>query len=73
MTLLKANTDLNGFDVIECHEVALSDQIGTAGFIVFDNVPGPASFAPALHGGKAIEVSTTTLDDLTARLSAQSL
>lgn len=70
MSLLKANTGLNGFDVIECHQVALSDQIGTAGFVVFDDAPGLASFAPALHGGKLIEVPTTTLDDLCARVSA---
>ncbi len=70
MALLNANANLNGFDVIERHEVALSDQPGTASFVVFDNASGLASFAPGLDGGKVIEVNTATLDDLTARLSA---
>ena len=70
MALLNANANLNGFDVIERHEVALSDQSGTASFVVFDNASGLASFAPGLDGGKVIEVTTTTLDDLAARLNA---
>ncbi len=66
MVLLKANADVNRFRGLECHQVALADQPGTARFVVFEAGSGVASFAPAAAGGKEVEVPVTTLDDLTS-------
>ena len=66
MVLLKANADVNRFRGLECHQVALADQPGTARFVVFEAGSGVASFAPAAAGGKEVEVPVTTLDNLTS-------
>jgi FkbM family methyltransferase len=68
MDLLRANTQRNGFAMIEHHEVALSDSAGTARFTVFEDGSGVDSFAPQLAGGRALDVTTATLDSLTAQL-----
>lgn len=66
MKLLRANTLRTGFAIVDFHEVALSESVGTAMFTVFDDGSGVASFAPQLSGGRPVEVVVTTLDRLTA-------
>lgn len=67
MDLLRANVQLNGFSIIDLHEVALSDSAGTARFTVFEGGSGLASFAPQSEEGRAIEVTVAPLDRLTRR------
>jgi FkbM family methyltransferase len=68
MALLKANADENRFDMLELHEVALSDRPGRARFTTFEAGSGLASFAPQDAAGRQVEVAVTTLDALTERL-----
>lgn len=67
MRLLRANAECNSFNMLELHEVALSDARGTACFTVFEDGSGFASFAPQASGGREVEVEVATLDDLTSR------
>jgi hypothetical protein len=53
--------------MVDLHEVALSESVGTARFTVFEKGSGCASFAPDSAGGRTVDVRTTTLDSLTAR------
>jgi FkbM family methyltransferase len=68
MALLRANAAENGFATLDLHEVALADAPGSASFTVFEEGAGLASFAPGATGGTEVEVTVTTLDELTAPL-----
>lgn len=71
MALLKANAGENRFDILELHQVALSDRLGNARFTVFEAGSGLASFAPQSTQGRQIDVVVTTLDALTEDLDGR--
>lgn len=66
MALLQANVSRNDFAMLECRQVALSDQPGTERFVIFEPGSGMASFAPEAEDGQEVAVTMTTLDDLTS-------
>lgn len=65
MELLRANAGRNSHPSLELHEIALSDYEGRAHFTVFEDGSGLASFAPQAGGGRNLDVTVTTLDNLT--------
>ena len=67
MRLLEANAAENDLPALELHEVALSDRPGRERLVVFEDGSGLASFAPETSGGTPVEVTVTTLDELTSR------
>jgi FkbM family methyltransferase len=71
MALLRENAGKNRFRTLELHEVAISDQLGSINFTIFEAGSGLASFAPKAADGEQVEVAATTLDALTTRLDAQ--
>ncbi|MEJ7783923.1 MAG: FkbM family methyltransferase [Solirubrobacteraceae bacterium] len=71
MTLLRANAQRNDFGMVDLHEVALSDASGIASFTIFEDGSGLASFAPQPAGGRAVDVTVTTLDSVTSRFGDQ--
>lgn len=66
MRLLRANVQHNHVPWVDLHALALSDEVGTANFTVFEDGSGLASFAPPPGAGLTVEVAVETLDRLTS-------
>ena len=64
--MLRRNIEINGFDHVQVHEVALAEAEGELDFTVFEPGSGIASLAAPRAGGEVVKVCATTIDRLTA-------
>jgi FkbM family methyltransferase len=69
MDLLRANVQVNRFDWVDLHEVALASEAGQLTLHVFQPGSGYSSFAPADRASASeIDVDVTTLDAIAGTL-----
>ena len=64
MALLRGNVVRNAFGWVELHEAAVAEAPGRLELEVFEAGSGVSSFAPAQAGGRRVEVTVRTLDEL---------